>query len=85
MPEIDDYERLADESDMATLREGQFLSVALDKVAKAKPVEPTGFCLDPDCEERFLTDRQIKSYRKKGFPPDAKRFCDSDCRDGFEK
>ena len=85
MPEIEDYERLPDESDMATVREGQFLAASLDKMKKVKPIQPTGFCLDPDCGERFLTDKQIKAYRKTGFPPDTPRFCGKDCRDGFER
>ena len=83
--EIQDNERLPDESDMATVREGQFLAVALDNAAKAKPVQPTGFCLDPDCGEQFLTDKQIKAYRKSGFPADTQRFCGVECRNGFEK
>lgn len=85
MADIDDYERLADESDMATVREGQFLAASLDKVASAKPVQPTGFCLDPDCDTQLVTDKELKAYRKKGFPPDAKRFCDAVCRDNYEK
>ena len=85
MAEIKDYERLPDPSDDATLREEQFLAVALDKASKAKPVPATGFCLDPDCGERFMSDSQIKRYRKTGFPPDAQRFCDVDCRNGYEK
>ena len=80
-----DYERLSDESDMATQREGQFLASALDKVAQAKPVQPTGYCLDPDCGEQFMSDKDIKRYRKKGFPPDAQRFCNAACRDNYEK
>ena len=85
MKEIEDYERLSDESDMATVREGQFLASSLNKASKAKPVPATGFCLDPDCGERFMSDSQIKRYRKTGFPPDAPRFCDVDCRNGYEK
>lgn len=83
--DIDDYERLSDESDMATQREGQFLSAALDKVARAKHVAATGFCLDPDCDTQLVTDKELKAYRKKGFPPDAQRFCDASCRDNYEK
>lgn len=84
-PEIEDYERLSDESDMATQREGQFLSAALDKAMKAKPVHATGFCLDPDCDTQLVTDKELKAYRKKGFPPDAQRFCNAECRDSYEK
>lgn len=83
--DIQDNERLPDESDMATVREGQFLAAALDKATKAKPVQPTGFCLDPDCGEQFLTDKQIKTYRKSGFPADTQRFCGVECRNGFDK
>ena len=82
--DIEDCERLADESDMATQREGQFLAAALDK-AKEKPVQPTGFCLDPDCDTQLVTDKELRAYRKKGFPPDTKRFCDAGCRDNYEK
>lgn len=85
MAEIKDYERLPDPSDDATLREEQFLAVALDKASKAKPVAATGFCLDPDCDTQLVTDKELKAYRKKGFPPDAQRFCDASCRDNYEK
>ena len=85
MAPIDDYERLADESDMATQREEQFLAAALDKVNQAKPVQPTGFCLDPDCDTQLVSDKELKAFRKKGVPPDTKRFCDAACRDNYEK
>jgi hypothetical protein len=85
MPQIEDFERLPDESDMATVREGQFLAAALEQASKTQHVQPTGFCLDPNCGERFLSDKQIKAYRKTGFPNDAKRFCGTDCRDGWER
>ena len=85
MKEIQDYERLSDESDMATQREGQFLAAALDKAAHTKPVQATGFCLDPDCDTQLVTDKELKAYRKKGFPPETKRFCDASCRDNYDK
>lgn len=73
MTPIDDYERLADESDMATQREEQFLAAALDKVNEAKPVQPTGFCLyckaklkkglrfcDKDCASDWENEQRMK-------------------------
>lgn len=83
--EIEDYERLPDESDMATQREGQFLAAALDKAAHAKPVMATGFCLDPDCDTQLVTDKELRAGRKHGFTPAAPRFCNAECRDNYEK
>lgn len=85
MAEIKDYERLPDPSDDATLREEQFLAVALDKVGKTKPVQPTGFCLAPDCGEQLVSDKELKAGQKKGFPETARRFCNVGCRDGYER
>lgn len=73
MSEIKDYERLPDPSDDATLREEQFLAVALDKASKAKPVPATGFCLyckaklkkglrfcDKDCARDWENEQRMK-------------------------
>lgn len=85
MKEIKDYERLPDPSDDATLREGQFLAAALDKANQAKPVQATGFCLDPDCDTQLVSDKELKAFRKKGVPPETQRFCNAECRDNYEK
>ena len=73
MKEIEDYERLSDESDMATVREGQFLASSLNKASKAKPVPATGFCLyckaklkkglrfcDKDCASDWENEQRMK-------------------------
>lgn len=84
-PNDADYERLPDESDMATRREEQFLEAALNEAKRARPHEATGFCLDPDCGEQLVSDAEMTEGLARGFPLNTRRFCNAECRDMFER
>lgn len=66
MVDIKDYERLPDESDMATVREEQFLAAALEKASRAPQVERTGICLNDGCGEKAIN---------------GGLYCGDDCKD----
>lgn len=88
MSQIDndpDYQRLPDESDMATRREEQFLAAFLEEAKRVKPVLATGYCLDPDCGEQLASDAELAAAATKGLPDNARRFCNAECRDMYER
>lgn len=80
-----DYQRLPDESDMATRREEQFLAASLEEVKRVKPLMATGFCLDPECGEQLVSDAELKAAATDGFPLSTRRFCNAECRDMYER
>lgn len=82
---IEEQEHLSDESDKATRREVEFLAIALSNVLRQEPLNPTGFCLAPDCGEQLVTDSQLKHGQKHGFPAGTQRFCNVECRNAFDR
>lgn len=69
--EIEDFERHADESDIASDIEAKIIKygIALARLKMDGP-EPTGFCLNPRCEEAVEK---------------PKKYCNADCASEHSK
>lgn len=78
------YERLSDPSDMATLREAQFLADAREAAAHSSRPVATGFCLY--CASQLVSDEIVKELKAgKASPVGLPRWCDKDCRDAWDE
>lgn len=61
---------MSDEVDQANDNISHNEKIAISSAALYKGPLPTGVCLSPDCSEQV---------------PDHARWCDSDCRDAWQK
>lgn len=79
--EFEGNDREADVFDRATQIEQQHLEDLIKVNSQVKGPAPTGFCLDPFCEEQLVSDDALKHV----LPADTPRFCGPECRDNWQK
>lgn len=76
---MEDREREADPIDEASRVEQQYIAERIAANSHVSGPKPTGYCLDPYCDEQLVPDDQLDDL-----PPDAPRFCGPECRDNWQ-